>query len=291
MVAPTDLNGQNPRPDLAPDVVNNSWGGAPGFDPWYEDVVNAWITAGIFPAFANGNAGPACNTAASPGSYASTYSVGAFDSNNAVASFSSRGTGENGEIKPNIAAPGSNVRSSVPGNGYGVASGTSMATPHLAATIALIWSASPALEGDVNATREVLDQTAIDVNDTSCGGTAADNNVLGEGRLDAYAAVSNAPVGPLGALAGTITAGGSPLAGATVTVTGALNRTITTAQDGMYSFPRLEEGATPSPSRSSGRRRHRQRHHRRRPDRHPGPDPDTAAHRHRVRNGHHRRHA
>ena len=47
IVAPTDLNGQNPRPDLAPDIVNNSWGGGGG-DPWYDDIVSAWTAAGIF---------------------------------------------------------------------------------------------------------------------------------------------------------------------------------------------------------------------------------------------------
>ncbi|WP_424533291.1 S8 family serine peptidase [Sphaerisporangium viridialbum] len=241
MLAPTDLNGRNPRPDLAPDIVNNSWGGA-GFDPWYKEIVEAWVAAGIFPAFANGNVTNAgCNSSGSPGQYISSYSAGAFDVNNAIASFSTRGSGENGEIKPNLAAPGVNVRSSIPG-GYDSFSGTSMASPHLAATVALMWSASPALQGDIAGTRALLDRTAIDVDDTRCGGTAADNNVWGEGRLDALAAVQAAPAGALGGLKGTVTAAGSPVAGATLTVTGPLSRTITTAQDGTYALPRLLEG-------------------------------------------------
>ncbi|WP_371784524.1 S8 family serine peptidase [Streptosporangium subroseum] len=241
VLAPTNLNGQNPRPDLAPDIVNNSWGGA-GFDPWYKETVEAWVAAGIFPAFANGNVtGAGCNSSGSPGQYLSSYSAGAFDINNTIATFSTRGSGENGEIKPNLAAPGVNVRSSVPG-GYDSISGTSMASPHMAATVALMWSASPALQGDITATRELLDQTSIDVNDTRCGGTAADNNIWGEGRLDAFAAVRSAPVGDLGALKGTVTAGGSPVSAATLTVTGPLSRTVTTAQDGTYSLPRLMVG-------------------------------------------------
>ncbi|MFD2352604.1 hypothetical protein ACFSTC_29975 [Nonomuraea ferruginea] len=56
-----------------------------------------------------------------------------------------------------------------------------MASPHVAATVALMWSASPGLHGDIAATRPLLDSTAVDVADTSCGGTAADNNVWGEG--------------------------------------------------------------------------------------------------------------
>ncbi|GAB2924377.1 S8 family serine peptidase [Nonomuraea fastidiosa] len=238
---PTDLNGENPRPDLAPDIVNNSWGGD-GFDPWYKEVVDTWLAAGIFPAFANGNEGPACRTSGSPGQYITAYSAGAFDVNNDLYARSSKGEGENGEIKPNIAAPGVNVRSSVPGNGYDSYTGTSMASPHVAATVALIWSAAPGLTGAIDSTRALLDGTAIDVDDTSCGGTAADNNVWGEGRLDAYAAVQAAPKEGLGDLSGTVTSGGEPVPGATITVTGPLTRSVTTGEDGTYALPRLLPG-------------------------------------------------
>ncbi|MEV0236747.1 S8 family serine peptidase [Nonomuraea sp. NPDC050786] len=241
ILAPTDLNGRNPRPDLAPDIVNNSWGG-PGNDFWYKEIVEAWVAAGIFPAFANGNEGPACRTSGSPGDYVSSYSAGGFDVNNTLYNRSSKGEGENGEIKPNIAAPAVNVRSSTPGNTYSSYTGTSMASPHVAATVALIWSGSPGLQGNVAATRPLLDSTAIDVSDTSCGGTAADNNVWGEGRLDAYAAVQAAPHEGVGDLRGTVTAGGAPVAGATVTVSGPLTRTVTTGQDGTYAVPRLLPG-------------------------------------------------
>jgi hypothetical protein len=57
------------------------------------------------------------HTSGSPGSRIINYSVGAYDINNVIAPFSSRGAGQDGEIKPNIAAPGVAVRSSVPGNG------------------------------------------------------------------------------------------------------------------------------------------------------------------------------
>ncbi|BCJ40903.1 hypothetical protein GCM10010168_47970 [Actinoplanes ianthinogenes] len=241
IVAPTDLSGANPRPDLAPDIVNNSWGGAAGFDPWYSDVVRAWTAAGIFPAFSNGNSGPGCATATTPGSYTDVYSSGAFDVTGAIASFSSRGTGQDGGIKPDLAAPGVDVRSSVPGDAYASYSGTSMASPHTAATVALIWAAVPALRRDLTATREILDVTATDADDTSCGGTAADNNVFGQGRLDAYAAVSLA-LSPAGTLTGTVTGAGGALAGATVTVTGPATRTTSSAADGGYRFGRLPAG-------------------------------------------------
>ncbi|PZG04858.1 peptidase [Nonomuraea aridisoli] len=241
ILAPTDLENRDPRPDLAPDIVNNSWGGA-GLNLWYKEIVEAWVAAGIFPAFSNGNAGPACGTTGSPGGYTASYSAGAFDVNGRIMPESSRGPGEDGELKPNIAAPGVDVRSALPGDAYGVKSGTSMASPHVAATVALMWSASPALRHDVEATRALLDGTASDVDDTSCGGTAADNLVWGEGRLDAYAAVKATPAGELGTLTGTVTSEGAPLAGATVNVSGALSRTVPTGPDGTYTLPRLLSG-------------------------------------------------
>ncbi|MFD0265177.1 S8 family serine peptidase [Streptomyces sp. NPDC127106] len=242
IVAPTDLNGQNPRPDLAPHIVNNSWGSA-AHDDWYRQIVDAWRAAGIFPAFSNGNAGPNCSTSGSPGDYASSYSSGAFDINGTIAAFSSRGAGPGGIVKPNIAAPGVNVRSSVPGGSYEAFSGTSMASPHTAATVALLWSAAPALEGDIAQTEALLGATAQDTDNGQCGGTATNNNVFGEGKLDALAAVTNAPRGATGALSGTVRSGGAPLAGVKVTASGPIARTATTAADGTYSFRSLSVGS------------------------------------------------
>ncbi|MEH0929902.1 S8 family serine peptidase [Micromonospora sp. CPCC 205558] len=235
MLAPTDRNGQNPRPDLRPDIVNNSWGGGQG-DLWYQQVVDAWRAAGIFAAFAAGNEGPDCDTASSPGDYPSSYAVGGFNAANEVYEYSSRGTsGADGGIKPNISAPGENVRSTWPGSGYETISGTSMATPHVSGTVALIWSAAPSLRRDVAATEKLLNETATDVDATECGGTAANNNVFGEGRLNAYQAVLKAPRGAVGRVSGTVTdaATGEPLAGVAVTA-GELH--ATTGADGGYAL-------------------------------------------------------
>jgi subtilisin family serine protease len=189
ILAPTDLAGNNANPSLRPHVVNNSWGGGPG-DPFYQAVVDAWVASGIWTQFSNGNAGPSCGSAGSPGDYVNSYSAGAFSISNNIASFSSRGPSAfGGEIKPNIAAPGVSVRSSVPTNSYASFSGTSMASPHVAATVALIWSENPALARNIAATRAILDGSATDHSDLTCGGTAADNNVWGEGRLNAFEAV------------------------------------------------------------------------------------------------------
>lgn len=192
VLAPTDLSGRNPRPNLRPHVVNNSWGGIKT-GGLYRTAVQSWVAAGIFPAFSNGSAGPACCTTGSPADYPESYSVGYFDRDNAIAYYSSRGSSKiGGIIKPNIAAPGVDVCSSAPNNRYLCFSSASFASPHVAATVALMWAAAPELVGDVARTRMILDATAIDASDLSCGGTAENNSVFGQGRLDAFAAVSQA---------------------------------------------------------------------------------------------------
>jgi subtilisin family serine protease len=239
ILAPTDLQGNNPRPDLRPNVVNNSWGNTDGSNLFYQATVQAWVASGIFPAFSNGNSGPSCGTAGSPGSYPETFSAGAFDINNVIATFSSRGPSPlGGIIKPNIAAPGVGVRSSVPPSNYAVFDGTSMASPHVAGTVALMISAAPALFGAVDEIETVLGQSAIDTSDLQCGGAAGNNNVWGEGRLDALAAVEQSPRGPTGTLRGkvsdAITSHG--IAGAEITVIGPSNRTTFTDNRGAYSM-------------------------------------------------------
>ncbi|WP_141784535.1 cell wall-binding repeat-containing protein [Ornithinicoccus hortensis] len=190
MLAPTPVGGGEGDTDMRPHIVNNSWGTtAPSNDPFGEEIQEAWAAEGIFGVWSNGNNGPECNTSGSPGSRTINYSVGAYDVNNTIGDFSSRGPGQDGEIKPNISAPGVNVRSSVPGDGYANFNGTSMAAPHVSGAIALLWSSNPDLVGDIEATTELLNTTAIDTADDQCGGTAEDNPVYGEGRLDALALV------------------------------------------------------------------------------------------------------
>ncbi|WP_026366116.1 S8 family serine peptidase [Promicromonospora sukumoe] len=190
LLAPYDQASSEPTPDPArrPHVVNNSWGAEFSTDPFMENLITAWEAAGIFSTFSNGNAGKAgCSSAGSPASRLVNYGVGAFDMEGAIAPFSSRGPGQSGTVKPDIAAPGVHVLSTTR-TGTAYLNGTSMAAPHVAGAVALLWDAVPELVGDVPATRAILDASAHDEDDTSCGGTADDNNVWGEGRLDVLAA-------------------------------------------------------------------------------------------------------
>ncbi|OLF08358.1 hypothetical protein BLA60_23320 [Actinophytocola xinjiangensis] len=239
MLAPTKVDGTAPDPAKRPHVVNNSWGSdVPTNDPFMEDILTSWADAGIFGVWANGNDGAlGCESSGTPGSRTINYSVGAYDSANAIAPFSARGPGQDGEVKPNITAPGVNVRSAIPGNRYGTMSGTSMATPHVAGAVALLWSADPSLVGDLDRTRQLLDDTATDTADDQCGGTTDDNNVFGEGRLDALALVSATNQAELGEVTGTVTHDGTgePVRGAAVRLTsGDLVRSVRTADDGSY---------------------------------------------------------
>ncbi|WP_030488595.1 S8 family serine peptidase [Micromonospora chokoriensis] len=246
VLAPTDLNGENPRPDLRPDIVNNSWGGGGG-NAWYEQTVAAWRAAGIFPAFAAGNTVPSadCGSVSSPSDYTSSYSVAAYDVNNVIGDFSNRGPTVDGRTKPNIGAPGVQVRSSVPGDSYEAWDGTSMATPHLSGAVALIWSVADSLRGDIAGTEALLNQTATDTSALDCGGTVVNNNIFGEGRLNVYEAVTAAPRGPVGKATGTVTdsATGAAVAGALVA---SGQRRVTTDADGRYALtlPAGEQAVT-----------------------------------------------
>ncbi|MEV5603965.1 S8 family serine peptidase [Streptomyces sp. NPDC052299] len=237
ILAPTDAQGKNPRPDLAPNIVNNSWGG--GDTTFYQDIVEAWNAAGIFEAFASGNDGDGttCSTGHAPGSQAPSYGVGAYDSSGKIANFSGFGPSlVDGSMKPNISAPGVDVRSTWPGNAYNTISGTSMATPHVAGSVALLWSAAPSLIGDIDATRALLNDGATDVDDTHCGGTADANNVWGEGKLDIFASVDKAPH-TAATMTGKVTdkASGAALTGITIEATGATGtRTVSSISGGTY---------------------------------------------------------
>ena len=205
-LAPTDLNGENPKPEMAPHVINNSWG-CPEMEGcnssnWsiMDEVVNNLKAAGIVVVVSAGNDGPNCETVRNPASiFANSFSVGATAANDTITGFSSRGAvtvdGSN-RMKPNISAPGRQVRSAVRGGGYQSFSGTSMAGPHVAGMVALIISANPELAGQVEVIENIIESTAFPrTTGQECNGTpgsAVPNNTYGFGRIDAVKAVEAA---------------------------------------------------------------------------------------------------
>ncbi|WP_028986261.1 S8 family serine peptidase [Thermicanus aegyptius] len=203
LLAPVDEEG-NLHPELAPDVVNNSWGGGPGMDEWFRPMVEAWRAAQIFPEFSAGNDGPGDGTIANPANYPESFATGATDIQDHLASFSSRGPSPYGEMKPEVSAPGVNVRSSVPGGGYeGGWSGTSMAGPHATATAALLLSADPSLT--VDQLEYILKSTATPLTDSQYPNSP--NNGYGSGLVNALDAVGSVVSG-LGTIAGRVTVSG-----------------------------------------------------------------------------------
>jgi len=194
-VAPHDLRGENPNPALAPHVIGNSYGCPPSEGCAVNalaQAVNNVIQAGIFMSVSAGNSGPSCNSVNDPPAlYNNVCAVGATGTRtSAIASYSSRGpaTSGGGHLSPNIAAPGSGVRSSYPPSGYASLSGTSMASPAVTGSIPLLWEAKPELVRQPIASRARLQSTATPRPATACGSSGVPNNVYGYGELHIQAA-------------------------------------------------------------------------------------------------------
>jgi subtilisin family serine protease len=202
-------------PLLAPDVSVNSWGCPPeeGCSPGsLLAAVQADRAAGILTEMSAGNSGSSgCSTVTDPAAiYDESFTTGALTtSTDNIASFSSLGPvtvdGSN-RVKPDIAAPGTGTRSSTrtSDTSFGSMTGTSMAGPHVAGGIALLLSAAPGLNGNVDGLEQCLAASAVPLSSAACGSSAGvyPNNTFGYGRLDVLAAVqlllSNVSIGVAG---------------------------------------------------------------------------------------------
>jgi subtilisin family serine protease len=204
-LAPTKLDGSDPQPALAPHVINNSWSSS-GTD--YHAAIQALYAAGVFYAKSAGNTGSACSTITNPGQWPEVTAAAAFASGDVIASFSSRGPvtiGHDLFVKPDIAAPGVSVRSSIPGNSYGSMQGTSMACPHITGAVALLVSANPELAGEIDVLQKLLKQTAEEKVSSQCPPFVdRPNDVWGWGILNAYGAAVAAQDIALGEMQGTV---------------------------------------------------------------------------------------
>ncbi len=171
-------------------------------------AINNIIAAGVIPIIAAGNKGPKLNTTICPGDEINSTTVGATNYSDIIANFSSRGPvtlkGKT-HIKPNVCAPGVEIISTMPGGGYMAKNGTSMATPHVSGTVALMLEKNPDLKpSQIN---QILENTAVDL------GQAGKDNTYGAGRIDAYKAVlsSSDKILPKANFNGNITHGSAPL--------------------------------------------------------------------------------
>ena len=260
-LAPTRIGGGDPDPTKAPDITNNSWECPPSegcsFDT-LQAAVESQAAAGIMMVSAAQNSGPGCSTVQNPpGIYEATYTAGALNTGtDTIANFSSRGPvtadGSN-RIKPDITAPGTNTRSSTNASdsSYANFNGTSMATPHIAGAMALLWNAMPSLRHQLTASRDALNNSAVHISSTLCGDAGPPNNVFGWGRVDILAAVQG---GGTPTPTPTATATATPTATPTPSVTPTATPTATPP----FGTP------TPTPPRATPRPR---------PSPHPRPTP------------------
>ena len=111
-----------------------------------------------------------------------------------------------GENKISLAAPGQAVYSTVPGGGYKLLDGTSMASPHVAGVAALIRSVDPKLtpaQVRVKLAQEANDLACPTSGAGECTGSAGNNSFYGEGLVDAAEAVGAAAAQPQGAISVT----------------------------------------------------------------------------------------
>lgn len=261
VAAPTKMDGSGVDTTKRPVAVNNSWGDCDQtYDDWYQEVVDAWVAAGIYPVFSNGNnsncyypVNPPEGTVGNPARYGNVSGVGSTGQSNATyAGHSNKGPSDVADtinpidgsefVKPQFMAPGVAIRSSLNGSDtqYASYNGTSMSAPHVTGLIALIREAAPCLE-DYGQIETLIQNTATEIDPAPGHTGGVPNNSVGWGEINALAAV-DAAMGMCGdeTLKGTVKSnaeGNPPIAGAKVVITPvdeSAVRTVTTNANGEY---------------------------------------------------------
>ncbi|MBF0383868.1 MAG: S8 family serine peptidase [Magnetococcales bacterium] len=184
------------------DVLSMSLGGLvidSNTPPTYTDAIYSCLEAGIPVVAAIGNEGH--QTTGLPGNDPFAYSVGATDPGDKIAGFSGGRTQiiQQSDFfypdqlpltysKPDLSAPGVGIRSSVPGGGWEIFSGTSMATPLVAGAIALLLSATT-IRGKLENSEKAFEiQNLLSSSVMELGESGQDHR-YGFGRLDVLRAI------------------------------------------------------------------------------------------------------
>ncbi len=175
-------------------VTSNSFGYGSGFYGGYD--YNSWVVdtlayayKNVSQIFAAGNSGSSYSTVSSGGnSGKNTITIGALD-RDTIAYFSSRGPVNDGRIKPEVCALGYNVYSTLPYNTYDKYSGTSMATPGTAGTVALLYQRYRQLNAGADPQSDLI--KAVLLNSAYDLGNPGPDYTYGFGRIDALAAVTS----------------------------------------------------------------------------------------------------
>ncbi|MDF5755584.1 S8 family serine peptidase [Spongiactinospora sp. TRM90649] len=176
-----DPDGDPATPDR-PDVLNNSWtASVTGCLPEFGLALRTLRAAGILPVFAAGNQGPDPGSVRAPADDPSAFAVGAADHADRIDEASGRGPSPcTGDVAPRLVAPGVNVRTTDLYGDYVIASGTSLAAPHVSGAVALLRGAFPGLGPGTLVT--ALEQGAAPL------GPPGPDDDGGHGRLDVAAA-------------------------------------------------------------------------------------------------------
>ena len=186
-----DPDGDPNTVDDVPDVLNNSWGFTQSnigcLDIFWDPIDNV-EAAGTVVIFACGNSGPAPMSLRNPANRANTpyntFSVGAVLATDVstIWNGSSRGPSDcDGiSIKPEVVAPGYQVRTTNPDSSYAPRDGTSFAAPHVAGAVALLRQYNP--NAPVDSIKSALMRSAVDK------GTLGEDNTFGWGVIDILAA-------------------------------------------------------------------------------------------------------
>ena len=159
-------------------ISNNSWGGGYPSQSLQYAISRADAAGHLFVAAAGNNGSNNDTTPSYPASYTNPniISVAATDHRDVLASFSNFGA-----TSVDLAAPGVNIMSTLPGNRYGSYSGTSMATPHVTGVAALVKSQRPTLSDE---------QLKAQILQFAEPNNSVQGKVATGGRLNAYSSLA-----------------------------------------------------------------------------------------------------